>query len=111
MRDAISRQAIFQALHNEFFIKVDFHVGEVIPRAFERSQMVELAPNLSIKMISKEDAILSKLIWISKGSERSKRDVIMMLRTGGPVDEPYIEMTAAELEVSQIWRELQGKAG
>lgn len=110
MRDAIGRRSIFQALHNEHFIKVDFHVGEGIPRAFERSRDVEIIPGLSVQMISKEDAILSKLIWISKGSERSRRDVIMMIRNGTPIDEQYIEMTAGELGVVEIWRELKGKA-
>ena len=106
MRDAIARRSIFQALHSEYFIKVDFHVGEIIPRGFERSRTVKLGPDLKIKMVSKEDAILSKLVWISKGSERSKRDVVMMLRNGAPIDEQYIETTAEELEVMEIWKEL-----
>ena len=106
MRDAISRRSIFQALHSEHFIKVDFHVGEIIPLAFERSRFVELSPDLKIKMITKEDAILSKLVWISKGSERSKRDVVMMLRNESPIERQYVETTAEELGVLGIWKEL-----
>jgi len=108
MRDAIQRHSIFQALDHEYFIKVDFHVGEAIPHELERSHLIELEAGLTVRMVSKEDSIISKLLWISKGSERSRRDVTMMLRNGAPIDEKYITRTADMLGIDKLWFEIRG---
>lgn len=110
MHEAVKRRSIFQALHQELLIKVDFHVGELVPQAFRRSRLVEIAPDLAINLISREDAILAKLVWISRGSERSKRDVIMMLRSQMPLDQEYLSKCAKELKVENILLELHAAA-
>src|SRR5690606_39771077 len=106
MRNEIARQGIFQALDDESMIKVDFHVGEKIPHAFERSREVELLPSLRIPLISKEEAILSKLVWIQKGSMRSREDIISILKRKGEIDFAYLADQAQELHVNELWEEL-----
>lgn len=91
----------------ELLIKVDFHIGEAIPGELTRSRVIEVAPGLQVRMVSKEDAILSKLLWIKKGSHKSRNDVTMMLRAPPPVDVVYIEKQADALNVADLWQEIK----
>jgi hypothetical protein len=104
---AIGRQDMFQALDLETFIKIDFHVGEAVPGELGRSVIRELFPGLSAPLVSREDAIISKLLWIKKGSVKSRRDVIMMLRRGEPLDREALERRARELDVIDLLFEIQ----
>ena len=104
--DAVQRNSIFQALHKMTMIKIDFHVGEAIPGELDRSRKEEILSGVMVPLVSKEDAILSKLIWISKGSHKSKRDVIMMLRRPEGIDFDYLNIQASKLSVETILKEL-----
>jgi len=52
-------------------------------------------------------SILSKLIWIKLGSDRSRKDVIGMLRVQENLDNVYLDTTAEQLEVKPILDELR----
>ena len=66
VRAEVARKGIFQAIDEETLVKIDFHVGETIPGCFKRAVVKELVPEVTVKIASLEDAILSKLLWISK---------------------------------------------
>ena len=104
--DAIRRKSIFQAIDGQSAVKIDFHVGEKIPGELQRSTRQELLPGLTVPLVSREDAILSKLIWIQLGSEKSKRDVIKMLESAESLDWTYLRREALKLglatELSRI---------
>ena len=72
IQDAIRRNSIFQALEEETGMKIDFHVGEKIPGELQRTRCQEVAPGLTIPLVEKGDAILSKLLWIKLGSGKSE---------------------------------------
>ena len=86
IQDAIRRNSIFQALEEETGMKIDFHVGEKIPGELQRSRHLEVAPGLTVPLVAKEDAILSKLFWIKLGSGKSRRDAIQMLKNPEELD-------------------------
>jgi len=109
IEDAVQRKGIFQALHEDTMIKVDFHVGEAIEGELERSQSEEVLPGVLVPLVSKEDAILSKLIWVSKGSYKSKQDIKMMLKRRGDIDLTYLGNQAAKLGVQNILSELRAE--
>jgi hypothetical protein len=44
------------------------HVGEDIAGELDRSRVARLFPGLDVRIVSKEDAILSKLLWAHSGS-------------------------------------------
>jgi hypothetical protein len=104
--DAIRRKSLFQVIDGQSAIKIDFHVGEKIPGELQRSTRQELLPGLTISLVSREDAILSKLLWIRLGSEKSKRDVIQMLRGAENMDWTRLRKEALRLglatELSRI---------
>ncbi len=108
--EAIEERSMFQPLDKKTFIKVDFHVGEDIPGEFDRSQVGEIFPGLRVKVVSKSDAILSKLRWIAKGSGKSEQDIVGMLLNHKPIDENLIESMAREKGWLEIWERVKRTA-
>ena len=58
-------------------------------------------------VISREDSILSKLLWIKMGSHKSRQDVQMMLRLANALDENYLNRQAMKLDVLDLLNELK----
>ncbi len=110
IEDAVRRMSIFQALHEVTMIKVDFHVGEAIGGELERSRSEEILAGVVVPMVSVEDALLSKLIWISKGSDKSRHDVKAMLkRCEKKLDLDYLNQRAALLGVEELLKRLRAE--
>ena len=107
IRDGVRRQTIFQALDGKTYIKTDFHVGEAVPGELDRSCRCELLPGLSVPVVSREDAILSKLLWVQQGSHRSRRDIAMMLKRPGSIEWDRLESMASRLGVKDLLDELR----
>jgi hypothetical protein len=107
LEEAAQTQGMAQLLHEETFIRIDLHIGEKIPHAFDRLQTVELFPNVFVPISSKEDAILSKLRWVQLGSQKSRRDIVMMLRNTTPTDRGYVDKIAQQMGLEDIWTEMQ----
>ena len=106
-REAIMEGTLFQAIDNETFFKVDIHVKGIVPREFERSVKKEIVEGLIVPVVSVEDAILSKLLWINMGSGRSRQDVVRILKMKHELDTEYLETTAKQLGVGEILDELK----
>ena len=106
-REALLHKTLFQAIDKENLFKVDFHVSELLPRQFERCIAQELATGRIVPMVSPEDSILSKLLWINMGSDRSRRDVVGILKMQKKLDTQYLETTAEELGIKHILDELK----
>jgi hypothetical protein len=111
--DAIMSHGLFQAIDQQSMIKIDLHVGGKIPGELARSKQREIAPGLVAPIVSKEDAIVSKLLWIQQGSHRSRHDVKEMLRRDEDLDQNFLKQLAASLGVLDLLDELDAemKAG
>ncbi|MDR0392562.1 MAG: nucleotidyl transferase AbiEii/AbiGii toxin family protein [Planctomycetaceae bacterium] len=106
-REAIEKQTIFQAIDKETMFKVDFHLSDIVSGSCARRRNVQILTGRVVPMVTPEDAILSKLVWIKLGSERSRKDIIAMLRIQTNLDNKYLETTAEKLGVIEILKELQ----
>lgn len=108
IEQAILSVGIFNLVHIESVIKVDIIVrkNEEYRRAeFERRLAVELE-GARIWLVSKEDLILSKLLWARQSaSEMQRRDVQNLLATG--VDRSYLSLWAERLGVTSLLEELE----
>ena len=105
--DAIERNGLFQAIDEQSMIKIDFHVGEKIPGELGRSTLREIAPGLIAPLVSKEDAILSKLLWIQMGSGIREDTTSRNAETRRDLDrEPG---TAATLGLQDLLEEIEGE--
>lgn len=110
IRDAIRRKSIFQALEEETGMRIDFHVGEKIPGELLRTECKEVAAGLSVPLVAKQDAILSKLLWIQLGSGKSKRDAIQMLKNPEDLDVAQLRVQALKLGLGSELRRIEEAA-
>jgi hypothetical protein len=107
VRIAIENERLFNMMHLSSGIKVDLIVrksSEYRLTEFARRQRVNVGPVLTW-IVSREDLILSKLVWsLDSGSELQLRDVRQLL--AGPIDIDYLSHWAPLLGVHISLREL-----
>ena len=74
IKDAVKAKSMFQLFDGVESLKLDIYPREMIEGELSRSQMLEIFESVSLPVASRVDAAVSKLIWISKGSHKSRRD-------------------------------------
>lgn len=98
--DAIRRKSMFNIIHFDSVIKVDFIVFVSTPfgsSAFSRRSNIDLG-DFQTTIISREDLILSKLLWAKDSrSEMQFSDVRNLLGAGCDVE--YLRIWAEPLSV------------
>ena len=107
--DAIKSRALFQAIDEVTLVKIDFHVGEKIPGELGRTQRREVVPGVVAPLVSKEDAILSKLLWMQLGSHKARHDLKMMLKRPEELDRTVLQERAAMLGLHELLAEIEGE--
>lgn len=104
---AIRGQRLFNLMHLQTGIKVDLIVrkdDDYRQTEFSRRQPIEMNA-VHTWITSREDLILSKLVWSrASASELQRRDVRALL--GEPVDEQYLAKWAARLGVDDLLKEI-----
>ena len=94
---------MFNLIHNETIIKVDCIVLKSDPyrqEEFARRRRIGLG-EFQTWIVSREDLILSKLVWAKEASsELQRRDVKTLLDEAA--DRKYLDHWAARLGVSEI---------
>ena len=108
--EAIEKQGMFNILHNEYVIKVDFIVRkESFYRKleFQRKRSAEFEKQ-KIWIVSPEDLILSKLFWAKESlSEMQLGDVKNLLRMVKDLDVSYIEKWVESLNLREIYQKVK----
>jgi hypothetical protein len=103
-----SRGGMFNIFHVASAIKVDFIVRKNDPyrlAEFQRRQRVTLEGR-PLWIVSREDLILSKLLWAKDSqSDYQLRDVRSLMQ--GTVDRAYIDSWIGELKLLEIWEKAQ----
>ena len=106
-REAVVSERMFNLMHLESGIKVDFIVRkstEFRQVEFARRRHVIL-DGIRTWIVSREDLILSKLVWAKESnSELQRRDVRQLL--GGAIDIDYVRRWGARLGVVEPLNEL-----
>ncbi|HUK55468.1 MAG TPA: nucleotidyltransferase [Nitrospiria bacterium] len=107
MRHALQSKGMFNIIHREGVVKVDFIVrkdSEYRRVEFERRRSIEFEGG-RILVASPEDLILSKLDWAKDSrSEMQIRDVKNLLQTPG-LDRRYILKWVAKLGLQEVYQE------
>lgn len=100
---AVRNKSQFNLIHLECIIKVDCIMkknSEYAETAFRRRQPADAGGTRTF-VVSKEDLILSKLLWAKRSeSEVQLRDLRNLLSTG--YDEAYVESWAERLGVKEL---------
>ena len=109
MIDAISSRRMFNVIHAESVIKVDFIVRKdsLYRRTeFARRRMIILEDQ-EIQIVAPEDLILSKLEWAKDSrSEFQLTDVKNLLHSVQGLDVDYLAYWAKELEIEALYKEV-----
>ena len=104
----VSRQGMFNLIHNRYVIKIDFIINKSSAYqqgAFSRRKQV-LIEQSPMWFVSTEDLIISKLLWAKDShSEIQLKDVANLMETVDNLDSKYINNWVRELGLEQIYRE------
>jgi hypothetical protein len=105
--DAVVSERLFNLMHLASAIKVDLIIrksSDYRLLEFERRKYVQFGA-IHTWIVSREDLVLSKLVWArDSGSDLQRRDIRQLLT--GPVELDYLEHWAATLGVKALLEEL-----
>lgn len=110
IKNAIYNRQIFNIIHNEGIVKVDFIIRKETKYRkieFQRRRNI-MFEGLKIYITSPEDLILSKLFWAKDNfSEMQIQDVKNLMRMVSGLDIDYIEKWVTELGLEKIYKEIK----
>jgi hypothetical protein len=109
VRKAVKNRGMFNLIHEEYIIKIDFVVHKDTPyrrREFSRRKKVAV-DDQDLYVVSPEDLILSKLVWAKDSkSEVQLTDVRNLLQSVRGLNRRYLARWAKELGVETLYREV-----
>lgn len=106
VQQAVENGRQFQLFDVELALKMDFYPRELIAGELGRSVDLELFPGMTVPVASRADVATSKLIWISKGSHKSRRDLRQIMLRATPEERASIQNHAAKSSLSQLLDEV-----
>ncbi len=106
VKESVAKQSMFNLIHNESVIKVDLIVkkdNEYRQLEFDRKIKIKIM-DFTTFIVSKEDLILSKLLWaFDSHSSMQLSDVKNLV--SGVYDEKYLSFWADKLKVGPLLKE------
>jgi hypothetical protein len=96
----------FQLIHARECLKLDLYPRELVPGELGRSTQVELFAGLMLPVVSPADLAISKLIWISRGSHKNRRDFRQLLRRLSTDDIDRVREFAAGRSLQSLLKEV-----
>ncbi len=108
IRAEISRRGMFNLIHNQYVIKLDFIVRkdtDFQDSSFARRRRA-LVEDESLWFISPEDLVLAKLLWAKDShSEIQLKDIKNLISMVNTLDLNYIDTWVSKLGLRQIYNE------
>ena len=99
-REAVTSRTMFNVIHNETLLKLDFIVRRLdafTDEQFTRRRRIELG-GFNAWFISPEDLVLAKLLWRrGTASEQQLRDIRSVLASVPDLDQEYLAIWAGRL--------------
>lgn len=105
-RQAVSEAGMFQALDLCESLKVDLYPRQMIPGELDRSVRLEVFEGVTLPVASRADTLLAKLIWISKGSHKSRRDLRQILRGASETERADVAAHARRIGLTSLFAEV-----
>ncbi|MEI8072239.1 MAG: nucleotidyl transferase AbiEii/AbiGii toxin family protein [Planctomycetota bacterium] len=106
IRIAVEKGTIFQLFDMQEALKVDIYPREMIPGELGRSRMLEIFAGVQLPVVSRTDAAASKLMWIHKGSQKSRRDLRQIVRLLTTSERSALDQFAESFELSRLLSEV-----
>lgn len=109
IRKAVADRGRFQLLDGVESLKLDVYPRELIPGELGRSVLAEVFEDEPLPIASRADAAASKLVWVDKGSFKSRRDLRQIFRTASAADQELIQELADQLRLGALLAEVLGE--
>jgi hypothetical protein len=106
VRNAVAERGMFQLLDRVESLKLDIYPRELVPGELDRSVSQEVFEGEELPVASCADVAVSKLVWISKGSHKSRRDLRQVARLDSAEDRKTIERLATQLGLAPLLAEV-----
>jgi hypothetical protein len=106
VRRAISQSDMFQLFDKVEALKLDIYPRGLIPGELDRSQLAEVFTGVHLPVASRADVAASKLVWISKGNHKSRRDLRQMFRVASADDRALIRDLANRMGLQDLLEEV-----
>ena len=106
LRLAVAAGELFQLLDQRECLKLDIYPREMIPGELDRSEHLEIFAGEMLPVVSRVDAAASKLVWISKGSHKSRRDLLAIFRNGSDAEQDAIRAWATSFRYAELLEEV-----
>ena len=102
VKEAIAHKGIFNIIDHNSSYKADFIILKNEPYRlveFERRKLIEFL-NMKISLVSPEDLLLSKIIWIQQSKSALQKEDIKTLASINTLDWDYINKWVASLKLN-----------
>lgn len=109
IREAISRGRQFQLFDIASSLKLDLYPRELVAGELERSVKIEIFPGVLYPVASRPDLVASKLVWISLGSHKSRRDVRQILLRATVDELRLVEELASRFDLLALLNEIRNE--
>jgi len=114
IRKAVDNRGMFNIIHYEQVLKIDFVVRKEEPyhiEEFERRQKISVADQV-VSVVSREDLVLSKLVWSkNSGSALQYGDVRQIIKmSGDALDWDYLNTWACTLGIDALLEKVKQDA-
>ena len=104
--DAVGNKGMFQLYDSAESLKLDIYPREIIEGELTRSQNVEIFESVFLPIASRMDAAISKLIWIKKGSHKSRRDLRQIFLRSTEDEQKATRKMASNLDLANLLNEV-----
>ena len=82
----------------------------MIKGELSRSQEIEIFESIRLPIASRFDAAISKLIWVSKGSHKSRRDFHQIFNRSSETEKKEVQRMANEVGLKTLLEEVISEA-
>ena len=106
VRSAIGNKGMFQLFDSVESLKLDVYPREMIEGELSRSQELEIFETVRLPVASRLDAAISKLIWSSKGSYKSRRDFRQIFIRSSEAENEKVRAMANKLGLEDLLDEV-----
>ena len=106
VRSAISNKGMFRLFDSVELLKLDVYPREMIEGELSRSQELEIFESVRLPIASRLDAAVSKLIWSSKGSHKSRRDFRQIFIRSSEAENERVREMANKLGLENLLDEV-----
>ncbi|HVJ86751.1 MAG TPA: nucleotidyl transferase AbiEii/AbiGii toxin family protein [Caulifigura sp.] len=106
LADAVKAGRSFQLVHVVECLKLDIYPRELVPGELTRAVTVEVFPGVHLPIVSLPDLAISKLVWISRGSHKNRRDLRQLVRRMSAIEVQLVRTAATERSLDVLLDEV-----